>query len=206
VALVVKDWQDSPSTTTPINAAALEDMETRVAAWGNPDTVTSLPASPTAGQVVFYEADATNGVIWQLKYRPASSSAYDWEFVGGSPLFAEVATDQGTTSASYVDLTTVGPSITVPLAGDYMIDIAAHAYNSGANVNLMSYAVGGTAASDNDAAEVDHSAANRLLPHAAGAKKTALAASTALVAKYRVTAGTGQFRRRQMRVVPVRVG
>lgn len=33
MAFTPKDWQDSPSTSTPISAAALEDMETRLAAY-----------------------------------------------------------------------------------------------------------------------------------------------------------------------------
>jgi hypothetical protein len=31
MAFTVKDWRDAPDTSTPINAAALEDMETRLA-------------------------------------------------------------------------------------------------------------------------------------------------------------------------------
>jgi hypothetical protein len=48
--------------------------------------VTSLPASPSDGQEVFYAADATNNVIWNLRYRSGSASTYKWEFVGGDPL------------------------------------------------------------------------------------------------------------------------
>ena len=33
MAFTVKDWQDAPSTSTPISAAALEDMETRLATY-----------------------------------------------------------------------------------------------------------------------------------------------------------------------------
>ena len=41
----VKDWRDSPDTTTPLNAAALEDMETRLSGYSD-DVVT--PESWTA--------------------------------------------------------------------------------------------------------------------------------------------------------------
>jgi hypothetical protein len=39
--------------------------------------------APQDGDEVYYAADATNGVIWHLRYRAASSSSYKWEFVGG---------------------------------------------------------------------------------------------------------------------------
>lgn len=44
MAFIQKDWQDAPSTSTPIDAAALEDMETRLAAYADA-VVAGLPAS-----------------------------------------------------------------------------------------------------------------------------------------------------------------
>ena len=54
--------------------------------------VTSLPATPTDGQEVYYLADAANGVIWHLRYRAAATGAFKWEFVGGPPLSHEIDT------------------------------------------------------------------------------------------------------------------
>lgn len=42
MAFTVKDWQDAPSATTPISAAALEDMETRLSAYTDSTTASSL--------------------------------------------------------------------------------------------------------------------------------------------------------------------
>lgn len=42
--------------------------------------VTSLPANPVDGQEIYFLADSTNGIIWHLRYRVASSK---WEYVGG---------------------------------------------------------------------------------------------------------------------------
>src|SRR5262252_441821 len=83
---------------------------------------TSLPASPVDGQVIDYLADATNGVVWRLRYRAASSSSYKWEFIGGPPLHKEYLAYES--FASYQPNTWGGisandPSVTVPLAGDY---------------------------------------------------------------------------------------
>jgi hypothetical protein len=48
-----KNWQDTPSTTTPITAAALEDLETRVTdyadtAGGSPQNVYIQETEPVA--------------------------------------------------------------------------------------------------------------------------------------------------------------
>lgn len=90
---------------------------------GGPLLVASLPASPTDGQEVYFLADDANGVVWHLRYRAASASPYKWECVGGPPLSA-----QSGTSASISSTTPVAPSspcqITLPLGGDYIIDLS----------------------------------------------------------------------------------
>jgi hypothetical protein len=83
--------------------------------------VSSLPTSGLVnGQEVYYLADSTNGIVWHLKYRLASSSAYKWEFVGGSALRAYVDAIQALPTAWGTPATS-GPDVTVPLAGDYEI-------------------------------------------------------------------------------------
>jgi hypothetical protein len=84
-----------------------------------PPPVTSLPGSPVDGQEIYYIADATNGVVWQFRYRSASPSTYKWEFVGGAPL---VAVGGGGSTSSTTYQTTGTPSLTLTLAGDYEID------------------------------------------------------------------------------------
>lgn len=170
-----------------------------------------MPASPADGQRIFYVADATNGVIWHLRYRSGSASTYKWEFLGGPPLYAEVQTGEATTSTTYADLATLGPGVTVPLAGDYNVEIGCQASISTLTAAaIMSYAIGGTAASDDDQIRVrspDATGSNNLGATVARTRrKTALAASTLLRAKYKASSGTGTFTYRWMRVVPVRVG
>lgn len=178
----------------------------RLAAAALPQYVTSLPSSPVDGQTVVYAADATNGVMWTLRYRAASSSSYKWEFVGGPPLANDVLTQETTTSTTYTNLATTGPSLTVPLAGDYQLLFGCENYNNGANINVMSVAVGASAATDTEGAEAGMSGANKVLWSERQTYRTGVSASTAFVAKYRVTAGTGSWRNRVMRITPVRVG
>src|SRR4051794_17254127 len=84
--------------------------------------MTSLPTSPIDGQVIYYAADATNGIIWQLRYNASSLSPYKWEFVGGSDLMAKNEANLTANSATYADLSPP-VRIAVPLAGEYMAQI-----------------------------------------------------------------------------------
>jgi hypothetical protein len=87
---------------------------------GGPPVVTSFPPAPVDGQECYFIADATNGYVWRFRYRAASAAASKWEFVGGSGLLAGPAGNTTTSSTTAVPLAS-GPSITVPLAGDYNV-------------------------------------------------------------------------------------
>jgi len=176
--------------------------------------VTSLPASPVDGQEIYYLADATNGIIWHLRYRAASASAYKWEVLGGPPLFSAVDTDQvlGPTATAYQDLATVGPSITLPLAGDYDIELGCRIWMNGNNgAAWHSYAIGGAAPLDSDAIEYFSGNSNwppTVAPHSALLRrKTGLSAVT-LTSKYKVSNAPSatDFYKRWMKATPVRVG
>jgi hypothetical protein len=171
--------------------------------------VSSLPTSPVDGQVIDYLANAVDGVVWRLRYRAASTSPYKWEFIGGSALAAKVDTNQPTTSASYADLATLGPDITIPLVGDYDVQIGARIQNSAfssASEGYMNYSIGGAAP---DGADV---CSNIVTAQYGGStptslrRKTGLAAGTLIRCKYASQSGTTTFMSRILRVTPVRVG
>lgn len=179
--------------------------------------VTSLPSNPVDGQECYFVADATAGVVWHLRYNAASASPYKWEVVGGSELSASVQTTAGelTTSTTYADITTPGPSIALPLAGDYDVTIAFTFYHSASGSGFMSFAIGGAAAVDTDAAAgtVLTSPGIQILRVMRKVRKTAIGAVT-LTAKYRTLSGTLTVAGtanlggtpREMRAMPVRVG
>jgi hypothetical protein len=168
--------------------------------------VEALPGSPSKGDRCQYIADKTNGVIWHLIYD--GEGTYPWKKIGGAPLFGEVETQQGTESTSYANLATTGPSITAPLRGDYDVEIGAYILAEAAALGAyrMSYAIGAAAASDNDAVVGIAQASQGHASVARAKRQTGLAASTALVAKYKASAGKAGFRGRWMRIDPVRVG
>jgi hypothetical protein len=191
------------------NATELHRMESGIY-LANAPLVSALPGSPVDGQECYYVADATNGVVWHLVYRAADASSYKWQFIGGPPLYAVVDTSQTTNSNAYTALTTAGPSITLPLAGDYMIEIATFAQNTtaAAYATVMSYDLGGTAATDADACQNVSSGQFDGANVTSVRRKTSLAAATAVVAKYRtnLAAAVGAWANRTMKATPVRVG
>lgn len=118
----------STTFTLPnINGAVIfaTPLDKRIKVLTPPQYVSALPAAPIDGQEIYYQASTASGVTWHLRYNAASSSSYKWEYVGGSALRSEVETQEATTSTTYADLATVGPSITVPVAGDYDISAGA---------------------------------------------------------------------------------
>lgn len=86
-------------------------------------TLTQFAAlTPLDGDEVYLVADATNGVIWHLRYN-AGGSTYKWEMLGGAPLYAEIQTSElGVGGSVYADIATAGPSITAPRAGQFEIE------------------------------------------------------------------------------------
>jgi hypothetical protein len=173
--------------------------------------VTTLPVAPIDGQEVYYVADAANGVIWHLRYSAGSSSAYKWEFVGGSPLSAEVLAGEvpANLTGSFQALTTPGPSITLPLAGDYLVELEARVNLNAGSYCLMSYDIGATSAVDVDGVEWTTSGATIDYEHGHAQRlKTGLGA-VALVCKYAPRGVAGQaptFKNRRIFATPVRVG
>ena len=123
-----------PFLVTNYIIKALPDAPRSGLAYGStPPIVTALPANPQFGDVVTYVADATNGVYWDLQYD--ATGTYPWKFIGGSPLtasavgtFSSPAT--GSTS-TYVNSGLSGsPTITAPLAGDYITCVNANGKTS----------------------------------------------------------------------------
>lgn len=92
-----------------------------------PDTavplVSVLPATPVDGQEVYFLANATDGVVWHLRWRTAGGF---WECVGGPPLCTPPINDANTTGAGAAWSNQLGDGagavgITVPLPGDYFV-------------------------------------------------------------------------------------
>lgn len=122
----------------------------------------------------------------------------------GSAATATVATSQTTTSTAYVDLATVGPTVTLTTRTKALVILTAYFENSaGANDCRMSFEISGaTTLAASDANSIRHVGASGTRMSAA-ALVTLNAGSNVFTAKYKVSAGTGTFINRDLIVVPL---
>ena len=95
-----------------------------------PNSGTSLPSQAGHGTYFDLVVDAS-GTTWHFRYNSQSTSSYKWEFIGGSPLFSEILTFETRSTAGFGDFPTeIGPSVTLPRQGDYMIRFGARMGNT----------------------------------------------------------------------------
>jgi hypothetical protein len=124
------------------------------------------------------------------------------------PTGSTVATSQTTTSASYTDLATGGPAVTVTTGTKAFIFLYTHSSNNTANNFVaMSFAISGaTTLAAADGRSIVHS------PPTNGRGKrgssvffidTLTAGSNTFTAKYRVGGGTGAWQDRRLAVLPL---
>lgn len=170
--------------------------------------VTALPGSPADGQVVYFQnaAMAIDGVVWQLRYNAGSASSYKWELIGGAPWVEEIPGLQTTTSTSYTDLGTSGPSIAAPLAGEYVHRAGATA-GGFQEAAYMSFAIGASAANDARSIRTWHNVSGVTVDASIAREQIlTLSAGDVLLAKYKSNSGgLASFERRWMSMLPVRV-
>jgi hypothetical protein len=207
LALVRVTAAASSVTTAMIN-------DRRPWAGGVPTYETALPSVAADGQEIYYRAVTADGVIWHLRFRNVfngGSATYPWEYVGGGSHSAEVATSATrNAAAAYADPNTgsAGPSVTLPLKGEYFVEIGMEAFSA---TNLgqlqMSYDIGATGAVDGDAIQIQQAFGDQSIRASVAAKRRkTFAAASALAVKYKATTGTCTFQQRYITVTPVRVG
>lgn len=165
----------------------------------------ALPGAATAGDEIVFQTAAmaalASPVMWDLRYDGAK-----WLPIGATPLFAEVVAGQnGAPSGAYGNLATAGPSIDLPVAGEFDVEIGCYIQCGGGDDARMSYAIGGTAAVDADMIRGQAPTSISGFHGGRPRRKTGLGAVT-LQAKYRSVAGNPTYERRWMRVTPVRLG
>ncbi len=126
------EWGALHGATLPAQGAqvqvAFDDNEVpRVVWWEGertaepkPALVSVLPGSPVDGEEVYFQNTtlAAEGVVWNLRYRAASSSEHKWEFVGG-PTWAPPKQGSMEKKTEAAQELTGGPKLTVPVAGVY---------------------------------------------------------------------------------------
>jgi len=168
---------------------------------------TTPPASPNDGDMWIFPADATNGVNWQFRYDAGSASASKWEYVGGPPLLSAVgATETTATASAWTNVATPGPIVTIPRAGDYMLQIQAMLFKTAADTNVqVAVGVGDFTATLFSVIGSVYASGAVVFPNATQ-RVAGIAASAALRLKYwQTAAGTMSVGNRTLLVTPVRV-
>lgn len=92
MTFVAKDWRNFPDTATPINAVAIEDLETRVSAYTDPEIVAQTPAAGSAvldGSV----AGRKPYVIWRVNMNADAKLFPLTNAVAGASVLAVVKQD-----------------------------------------------------------------------------------------------------------------
>ena len=201
-------WQPVPVNLDPIQVVPL-------ASWP--------PGSPADQQMAILELASTYDPIggkklrWMFSYDSASS---EWIFLGGPPLVAKVDTSELVpNSATYVDGATVGPSLTLPCGGDYIIHEAVDmafggGYSNNGNQGYASLSIGGSTPVDADGVTTTtcQNVSGTGVTHEASVarvlEKTGLAASTVVRLQYRVQSANNNrvdIANRYLTATPVRI-
>jgi hypothetical protein len=183
--------------------------------WGTAiPTVSALPGAPVDGQEIYYVADATNGVVWHLKYRAASSSAYKWEYLGGGPMVNTRDVEEGTgTTGAYQHLGP-GPGVTPPLSGDYTVSWGGAAYiNTSGLLGIMTIGIqvnGVNPANGNlgqaRIATARNNTASEWTPLVRTERVNGVSANSTIWCIYYINNPTCYFANRWLTVEPIRVG
>ena len=168
---------------------------------------TTLPVAPVDGQEAILVDSVTNpSYQWRFRYNAGSTSPYKWEFIGGAPARAEIVTGESTSSASYVDLATVGPTVVVPREGDYRCEFGCQSWNSVATQGAAAALKNGAIATAD--AQAVWSSTNAVGLSTSVARALTLAgvlAGATLKLQYKSTSGAGNFSNRWLHVIPARV-
>ena len=146
---------------------------------------------------------------------PAKATQVSSMFIGAGPNAIverlpdvnNVGTTETTTSTSYTDLATVGPTVTADTGTRAMVFIRCAMDNSGANnMTYMSWEVSGAStlpASENQALNIAGlSAGARVRISSVYLISSLTPGSNTFTAKYKVSAGTGTFLARQIAILP----
>lgn len=185
-------------------SAIMNEIRDALRASGGART-TTLPTLTDENEWL-YPADTTNGVVWQLKYNAGSASGFKWEFIGGAPMFTKIDTSETvTTPTVYTDAPTVGPSVTVPRAGDYEVWIGADFASTQGNTDAFIAVKRGAAAAVDLDSMVDHTGSAIVATHSRMLIITGLAASDVLKMQYKTGSLNVTCKNRWMAVRPIRV-
>ncbi len=114
-----------------------------------------------------------------------------------------ISTSENTTSTSYTDLTTTGPTVSsLSSTSNVIVVVTATTNNSGGSNNYMSFAISGDATLAADDSRALLVSSTSIQASSAVFTVTGVTGSCTYTAKYRVSGGTGTWSNRYIVVVP----
>ncbi len=177
---------------------------------------TSLPATNLfTGRVILYQ---TAGMLanevgpWILRYDATLSGTSKWKVLSALPWVVEVETSEATATNTFTDLTTVGPTITTPAPGDWLVAISFEGAANDDAALTMSFSVGATPAVDADRVicriqSPGSSVVAYLTISRPNIMKVAIPGGSAITAKYKDSESLGgSFAKRTLAITPLRLG
>lgn len=166
---------------------------------------TSLPTNPIDGQEAILVDSITNpSYQWRFRYNAQSTSAYKWEFVGGSPALAQIMAGQSITTPNV--WVVAAPSFTVPRAGDYLCQWHNRMTGTGGQGTVSSgISIGGAAPLGDTWISVTFAAAAWASMSSVPTLLPAVPVSTVLQHCYNIDRGDRVIDYRRLVVTPVRV-
>lgn len=183
--------------------------------WGlaSASTVgTALPSSPIDGQeFVLVDSLTAPTYAWTFKYVAGITDGYKWVFIGGSPAAATNVAAGSRNNTVYGDLSDgASPSITAPRAGIYDVNFGAQVEGPGGTPSMAYTAVqvGATVGNDNDLAAMGETGGTTVVLQTTvtrTVRKTAAASDVIKIVYRSDVAGTLNYERRWISVIPVRV-
>lgn len=208
-SLTTKDLAKGVVTSGPQGATGPRGPRGAEGPTGSVPLVSALPAAPADGQEVYFQSTsmAAVGVAWHLRYRAAATGPYPWELVGGTPLIYEMSsTSETTSSTTYADLATVGPQLTAPLAGDYLIEFGAGLASSTGVTARASVDFGPAPATNADNILLLSGIAGAAAQESRKLAPKAIAAGQVVKMVYNTDSGVATFQKRWLSLYPRRVG
>jgi hypothetical protein len=164
----------------------------------------------TTNDVVTKNGSSWIAVATSTGVDPATDDDTHWTIVSASGLSgstnATLAGSDTTTVASYTDLGTIGPAVTVtvPSSGNVLVTLTAFMSNGASSGGYMSFQVDATAATDATSLHFDNTTANYSFQGSATYVVSGLpAGSHTFTVKYRSGAGTETFANRSIIVIPL---
>jgi hypothetical protein len=132
------DFENLPSTTTPLTAANLNKLQNDLADYADSVFVSTpyIPNDPDVGEIVFYSHPSTDHPwLMRFSHTVGTSPVYNvWSVLTPSTKVI----DGGSTVVSTIPSTNLSPAITFPFPGKYDVSLKIIA-SSGANNQALNY-------------------------------------------------------------------